>query len=97
MLGVIRLLLTFVSVRVFVVGPCWMFMVLCNSLFLLMFGREIRLCFVLLWLVVFGTVSCLVMFEVNLFHVGFVGLLIMMRHLFWECTFSPLVEIREKS
>ena len=48
MLGVIRLLLTFVSVKVFVVGPCWMFVVLCSSLFLLMFGRGIRPCFVLL-------------------------------------------------
>ena len=78
MLGVIRLLLTFVNVRVFVVGPFWMFMVPCNSLFLLMFERETRHCFVPLWLVVSGTVFCLVIFVVSLFHVGFVGLLIMM-------------------
>ena len=78
MLGVIRLLLTFVSVRVFVVGP---FLDVRGSLQLLVSShvrREIRLCFVLLWLVVFGTVSCLVMFMVGLYHVGFLGLLIMM-------------------
>ena len=73
MFGAIRLLLAFVCVRVFVVGLCWMFVVLCSSLFLLMFGREIRHCFVLLWLVVFGTVSCWVVFVVSVFHVGFVG------------------------
>ena len=34
MLGVIRLLLTFVGVKVFVVVPFWIFMVLCSSLIL---------------------------------------------------------------
>ena len=40
MLGVIGLLLTFASVKVFVVAPFWIFLVLCSSLILLMFERE---------------------------------------------------------
>ena len=78
MLGVTKLLLTFVGVRVFVVGPFWMFMVLCNSSFLPIVVRGTGLCCVPLWLVVFGTAFCLVMSVVSLFLVGFVGLLIMM-------------------
>ena len=70
-------------------------MVPCNSLFLLMFVKETGHCFVPLWLVVYGTVSCLVMFVVSLFHVGFVETPDHDGHLFWECTFPPLVEIRE--
>ena len=42
------------------------------------FVKGIRHCFVPLWLVVSGTVFFLVVFVVSLFHVGFVGLLIMM-------------------
>ena len=91
MLGVIRLLLTFVGVRAFVVVPCWMFVVLCNSLILLMFEKEIRHCFVLLWSVVSGMVSCLVVFVVSMFHVGFVGLLIMMVIYFGNVPFLLLL------
>ena len=40
--------------------------------------EKIRHCFVPLWLVVSRTVFFLVVFVVSLFHVGFVGLLIMM-------------------
>ena len=40
MLGVIRLLLTFADGRVFEVGLCWMSMVPCSSIILLMFERE---------------------------------------------------------
>ena len=55
--SVIRLLVTFVHVRVFVVVPCWMFMALFSSLTLLMFENEIRVCFVVSWLAVSGMVS----------------------------------------
>ena len=52
-----RLQLIFVvGGRVFEVGPCWMYMALCSSLTLLMFGIEIRVCFGLSWLGVCGTV-----------------------------------------
>ena len=90
-LGVIRLLLTFVGVRAFVVVPCWMFMVLCSSLILLMFKREIRHCFELLWLVVSGMVSYLAVSVVSLFHVGFVGLLRMMVICFGNVPFHLLL------
>ena len=76
--GVTRLLLTFVVVKVFVVVLCLMFMALCSSLILLMFEKEIRLCFGASWLVVFGMVCFLVGCGVRLFLAGFVVLLIMM-------------------
>ena len=44
MLGVIRLQLVFVGEQVFGVVLFWIFMVLCSSLILLMFEKEIRLC-----------------------------------------------------
>ena len=91
MLGGTRLLLTFVVVGAFVVVPCWIFVVLCNSLVLLMFVKEIRHCFVLLWSVVSGMVSCLVVFVVRMFHVGFVGLLIMMVTYFGNVPFLLLL------
>ena len=53
MLGVIRLLLTFVAERVFEVGLCW---TPCSSLILIMFEKEIRVCFVASWLGVSGMV-----------------------------------------
>ena len=56
MLGATRFLLTFVVERVFVVGLCWMSMAPCSSLILLMFEKEIRLCFVASWLGVSGMV-----------------------------------------
>ena len=70
MLGVTRLLLIFVVVRVFVVVLCWIFMALCSSLILLMFGKEIRLCFAASWLVVYGMVCFLVGCVVRRFLVG---------------------------
>ena len=72
MLGVIRLLLTVAAGRVFR-GVCWMCMALCSSITLLMFEKEIRLCFVASWLGVSGTVFFLAGFVARLFHVGFVG------------------------
>ena len=55
-----------------------------------MLEKEIMLCFVVSWLGVFGMVCFLDGFVARLFHVGFVQ-----GHIFSECTFSPLVEIRE--
>ena len=95
MLGVTRLLLIFVGGKVFEVVLSLTFMVLCSSLIFLMFEKEIRPCFVPLWLVVFGMVFSLVEFVVKLFLVGSVGLLTMMVIFFWDCPFPPLVEIRE--
>ena len=86
MLGVIRLLLIFAVGRVFGVGLCWMFVAPCSSLILLMLEKEIRLCFVASW---FGMVFSLV------FHVDSVVLLMVMVVFFGECTFPPLLEIRE--
>ena len=60
-----------------------------------MFEKEIRLCFVASWLVVSGMVFSLEGFEVSLLTVGFCGAPDGDGHLFWECTFPPLVEIRE--
>ena len=54
-------------------GLCWMSMAPCSSLILLMFEREIRLCFVAPWLEVSGTVFFLVGFETRFYLVGFVG------------------------
>ena len=62
MLGVTRLLLTFVAGKVFEVGLCWMSMAPCSSLVLLMFEKEIRLCFVAFWLGVSGMVFFLARF-----------------------------------
>ena len=73
MLGVTRLLLTFVAGRVFKVGLCWISMAPCSSLILLMLEKEIRLCFGALWLEVFGMVFFLVGFVARLFQVSFVG------------------------
>ena len=39
--------------------------------------------------------SCQIGSGASLFHVGFVVLRIVMVIFFWECTFPPLVEIRE--
>ena len=48
-----------------------------------------------LWSVVSGTSFCWVGSGSSLFHVGSVGSPDGDGHLFWECTFPPLVEIRE--
>ena len=56
--GKTRLRLIFVVVKVFGVAPCWIFGALCNFLTLLMFEIEIRACFEVFWLGVYGMVSC---------------------------------------
>ena len=48
-------LLTFAAGKVFEVDPCLIFMALYSSLILLMFEKEIRLCFVASWL---GCLEC---------------------------------------
>ena len=77
MLGVTKFLLIFVAVRVFVVGLFLTFMVLCSSLILLLFEKEVRPCFAPLRLVGFGKVFSLVVSAVGMFLVGSVGLLTM--------------------
>ena len=72
MLGVIKLLLTFEAGRVSGVVLSLTFMVLCSSLILLMFEKEMSLHFVASWWGEFGMVCFLVGFEARLFHVGFV-------------------------
>ena len=64
--------------RVFVVCFCWMSMTPCSSLILLMLEKEIRLCFVALWFVVFGMVFSLTELGDCLFLVCFVVLLMVM-------------------
>ena len=94
MLGGIRLLLIFVNAEVFEVDPCWMSMAPCRSLILLMFEKEIKLCFVASRLGMSGMVFFLDGFVARLFPV-FCGAPDGDGHLCWECTFPPLVEIRE--
>ena len=94
MLGVMRLPLIFAVGKVFGVVRCWMCMALCSSLTLLMSGKQIRLCFEVLRLVVFGMVSYWAGFVIRLFLAGSaVPLMVMV--IFWDCTFPPLVEIGE--
>ena len=90
MLGEIRLQLTFVDGRVFVVSLCWIFMALCSPLILLMSGKEMRS-------VMVGCVWN------GILHGRVRGQPVPCRfcgapdgddHLFGECTFPPLVEIR---
>ena len=94
MLGVTRLQRIFVVERVFAVGRCWIYLAPCSSLILLMLEKEMRLCFVVSWLVVSGMVFSLVGSGSSLFLVGFVVPQMVMV-IFWECSFPPLVEIRE--
>ena len=72
-----------------------MFLAPCSSLTLTMFGREIRHCFEVFLLGVFGMVFLLG--KVKGCHVPFrfCGGDDGDGHLFWDCTFPPLVEIRE--
>ena len=76
-------------------GLCWISMAPCSSLIPLMSEKDIRLCFAASWLGVSGMVFFLVMFVVRLSPVRFCGAPDGDGHLFWECTFPPLVEIRE--
>ena len=94
MLGVIRLPLIFAVGKVFGVVRCWMCMALCSSFTLLMSGK-IGLCFEVLWLVVFGMVSCWTGFGVSLCLASSAVPLMVMVIFLGECTFPPLVEIRE--
>ena len=75
-------------------GPFWISLAPCSSLTLTMFGREIRHCFVVFFLGVCGMVFCWGRSKIVMFLVDFVVVMIMMV-LFWDCTFPPLVEIRE--
>ena len=77
--------------KVFVVCLCWISMGLCSFLTLLMFGIEIRVCFVMSWLGVSGMVFFLDGFEARFFHVGSVVLLIMMFTFFWNVPFLLLL------
>ena len=98
MLGATRFLLTFVVERVFVVGLCWMFMAPCSSLILLMLERERERDKALLRSIMVGGVwNGFLLCKVRGRDVlcQFCGAPDRDGHLFWECTFPPLVEIRE--
>ena len=72
-----------------------MFMVLCSSLILLMFEKEVRLCFVNI--MVGGVWNGFLLSRVRgrVVPCRFCGAPDNDGHLFWDCTFPPLVEIRE--
>ena len=95
MLGITRLQLIFAAGRVFDVGLCWMSLAPCSSLILLLFEKEIRLCFVAPWLG--GVWNGLLLGRVRspVVPCRFCGAPDGDGHLFWECTLPPLVEIRE--
>ena len=78
MLGVVGLQLVFVVGLVLGMVLFWIFMALCSSLILLMFEKEIRLCFVALWLVLSGTVFSWGRLGSPLLLVGSVVLLMVM-------------------
>ena len=67
---------------------------LCSSI-LLMLEKEIGLCFVASWLVVSGMVFSLGRIRSQPTPCRFCGAPEGVGHLFWECNFPPLVEIRE--
>ena len=95
MLGVISLQSIFAVGKVFGAGLCWMYMAPCSSLILLMFEKEIRLCFVAF--MVGGVWNGLLLGRVRsrVIPCRFCGAPDSDGHLLWECTFPPLVEIRE--
>ena len=95
MLGVTRLLLIFVGGKVFEVALSLTFMVLCSSLILLMFEKEIRPCFVPLWLGGVWNGFLLGRVRGQAVPCRFCGAPDNDGHLFWDCPFPPLVEIRE--
>ena len=95
MLGVIRLLPIFVVGKVFGVGLCLMFTAPCSSLLLLMFEKEIRLCKGVSWLGGVWKYSLLGGVRGQPVPSRFCGAPDGDGHLLWECTFPPLVEIRE--
>ena len=70
-------------------------MVPCSYSTLTMFGREIRRCFEISLLVVSGMGFFLGRFRVRMCLVGSVGVVIMTVIFLGDCTFPPLVEIRE--
>ena len=65
-------------------------MALCSSFPLLMSGKEIRLCFEVLWWVEFGMVSYWVELGVSLFHVNSVVLWMVMVPCFGNVPFLLL-------
>ena len=88
MLGVIRSLWVCVLGRVFGVVPFLMFLAPCSSLTLTMFGKEIRHCFEVFLLGVFGMVFCWDKLRTVMCLVGFVVEMIMMDTYFGEMHFS---------
>ena len=95
MLGIIRLPLTFVDGRVFEAGLCWMFMALCSS-FDSSHVRE-RDKALLRSIMVGGVWNGFLLGRIRSQHTPcrFCGAPDGDGHLFWECTFPPLVEILE--
>ena len=87
--------LIFVVVRVFVVAPCWIFVVLCSFLTLLMSGIVIKV--LLRCILVGGAWNGFLLSKVKGQPVPcrFCGAPDHDGHLFWDCPFPPLVEIRE--
>ena len=92
--GATRWLLIFVVGRVFVAGLCWTSMGLCSSFILLMFERDKAL---LRNVMVGGVWNGLLLGRVRGQAVPcrFCGAPDNDGHLFWECPFPPLVEIRD--
>ena len=76
------------------VGLCWMSISPCNSFFLLMLEKEIRLRFEASWLVVFGMVFSFAGLGGQPVPCRFCGALDGDGHPLWEGTFPHLVEIR---
>ena len=92
MLDEIRLLLTFVAGKVFELDLCWISTALCSALILLMFVREIRRS-----IMVGGVWNGFLLGRVRnqVLPCRFCGKPDGDGHLFGDCTFPPLVEIRE--
>ena len=102
MLGITRLQPISVVGKVFGADLCWMYMAPCSSLILLTLEKEVRLCFVASWLGEGGERGRGVWNGVLLGRVS--GQVVPCRfcgapdgdgHLFWECTFPLLVDVRE--
>ena len=70
-------------------------MALYSSLILLMLEKEIRVCFVVSWLGGVWNGFLLGRVRNQVLPCRFCGAPDHDGHLFWECTFPPLVEIRE--
>ena len=77
-------------------GLVLIFMALINYLFLPIFGNETKCCFEPFCLGEFGMASCLVRLRKKTFLVVSVVHLMMLVTFFWDCTFHPFVELRNK-